>query len=383
MSAAAQGGGKENDNSLDFFWGIAIVVAAVLLIWYFGRDYISEFVYQVRLYEIIAINFFLDGWNKLANAVNLPIGVQNTQLTYLAEQIQSRSLDSSFSNVASASKLVGEYLRYPVAVLLAVFAFIVYNRNVTMKFKNIFDMKRLFAMEKNNWPQITPVIKLNLGKEDIEKGPWAMALTPMQFCKKNELLEPRKDPAQLTANLDRVKAHKILALQLGALWYGPEHAPIHVRALYAVFAASANQDGEAATKLLHQISRSSVSGKLNFTGADELLKKYRDTKLVRLCEQRHAYILTVMGSMIELGRTNGVLACSEFLWLKPLDRRLWYMLNTMGRQTAFAEVAGPFAHWAAERALGRPMQTPMIEEAVNGLEAALAETIYEPDEESA
>ncbi len=35
-----------------------------------------------------------------------------------------------------------------------------------------------------NWPQITPVLDLDLIKTDIDKGPWAMAMTPMQFCKR-------------------------------------------------------------------------------------------------------------------------------------------------------------------------------------------------------
>ncbi len=53
------------------------------------------------------------------------------------------------------------------------------------------------------------------------------------------------------------------------------------------------------------------------------------------------------------GTRDGVQASADFLWLKPIDRRLWYMLNTVGRQTPFAEVAGPYAHWLAEREMGK------------------------------
>jgi intracellular multiplication protein IcmP len=56
------------------------------------------------------------------------------------------------------------------------------------------------------------------------------------------------------------------------------------------------------------------------------------------------------------------------------------MLNTVGRQTPFVEVAGPFAHWVAEKQIGRRLLVPMVEEATNALELSLKEIIYHPDE---
>ena len=57
------------------------------------------------------------------------------------------------------------------------------------------------------------------------------------------------------------------------------------------------------------------------------------------------------------------------------------MLNSVGRRTAFPEVAGPFGHWVVEKRLRRPLQTAMVEEAINGLEEAISEVIYKPDDE--
>jgi intracellular multiplication protein IcmP len=87
-----------------------------------------------------------------------------------------------------------------------------------------------------------------------------------------------------------------------------------------------------------------------------------------------------MASMMEYARNDGVLASAEFIWLKPLDRKLWFMLNCVGRQTPFCEVAGPVAHFKIEKRLRRPLKVPMIDEAVNALEAALAEIIYQPED---
>jgi intracellular multiplication protein IcmP len=124
----------------------------------------------------------------------------------------------------------------------------------------------------------------------------------------------------------------------------------------------------------------SSGAKLDFSGADELCKKHHDTKLIQQIVNAHAYLLPVMAEMLEAARSDGVQASADFLWLKPVDRRLWYMLNTVGRQTPFVEVAGPFAHWVAEKEMGKRLLVPMVEEATNALEIALKDIIYKPDE---
>jgi len=57
------------------------------------------------------------------------------------------------------------------------------------------------------------------------------------------------------------------------------------------------------------------------------------------------------------------------------------MLNSVGRKTAFPEVAGPFAHWQVEKRLRRPLKVPVVDSAVNAMEDAIAQIVYKPDEE--
>ena len=87
-----------------------------------------------------------------------------------------------------------------------------------------------------------------------------------------------------------------------------------------------------------------------------------------------------MAAMLEFARQDGVYATADFLWLKPLDRRLWYTLNTVGRATSFAEVAGIHAHFKTEKLFGRKIATPNVDSAVLALEVALDEVIYKADE---
>lgn len=212
-----------------------------------------------------------------------------------------------------------------------------------------------------------------------------MALSPVQFAKRHHLMRlERIMPSVATATsgvgggyvaatLQPEAARRVFVVQLEANWQGVEYLSRPARALFAIFAARAARDREAATQLLLQMAKSAVGnqtdsgatyiGRLNFTGVDDLLKKYLSFKAVTQVCQRHAYVLTVMASMLQLARQDGVLASAEFLWLKPADRPLWFMLNSVGRQTAFPEVGGPFAHWLAELAIGQRLQVPMVDTA--------------------
>jgi intracellular multiplication protein IcmP len=280
---------------------------------------------------------------------------------------------------------VGEYMRYPVIGVLVILGVLLYTSSVSLKYRKTHDMNTLRAQERINWPAIMPVIKEDLVKQDVDTGPWAMALTPMEFARKYHLL--RKDdvlldnpmPGQeMTAGVRRGDAKRVFTMQLGPYWEGFSHCPPHTAALAAVFIARINRDRDAAAAILEAIDKSYPSGKLNYSISKSVIKKYENSELVQEIVSKHAYVLTVMASLLAAARDDGVVPSSEFLWLKPVDRRLWYMLNCVGRQTPFSEIAGPFAHWRAENVMGRRSLLPMIDEAIKALEIAIKEIKLTP-----
>jgi intracellular multiplication protein IcmP len=377
--AAPQGGGGQSDNSAGILWGIAAIFAAIGIVWYAFKVYIVYGYLYVKLYEVkmlaIFFNFHESYFSDLQSAILAAIANPN---------------NVTFNDMLFIGSAVGSWMRVPFALFLAVLAVVVYLANTTREFKRTYSIEDLAKYERKNWPQISPVIGLNLIKADIDKGPWAMAMTPMQFCKRFQLLDEvhvhrtegmsRKDWDKIEVVLRRGEANKLFALQLGPLWAGTKNLPPHTRALFAVFAARINADPKGAAKVISDLSLSAQS-KLDVSSADELLKKHENSKLVQKVVQSHAYVLTVMAAMLQAAREDGVQASADFLWLKPLDRRLWYTLNTVGRQTPFVEVAGIFAHWVAEKEAGRKLKVPLVEEATKALELSLKETVYRRDEE--
>lgn len=369
------GGGGQSDNSAGILWGTAAIFVAIGAVWFVFKKQLVSFYLVIKLYEANFLSyFFSEHFNPIKQ-------------TIASALINPQKI--SFNEMITIGQQVGDYLRVPFVIILFVLAFVVYLGNTTRVFKKTYKMNELAKLEQSNWSQITPILGTDLLQMDIDKGPWAMAMTPLQFCKRHHLLDEvrpqrregmsRKDWDRIDVVLRRGEANKLFALQLGPLWKGAANLPPHTKALFAAFAARINSDSAAAAAVLARLSASS-GGRLDLAGVNELLKKHENTKLVQQHVQVHAYVLTVMASMLVGAREDGVQASADFLWLKPIDRRLWYTLNTVGRQTPFVEVAGIFAHWVAEREAGRKLLVPMVEEATKALELALTEVIYHPDE---
>jgi len=370
MSGQQQGGGA--DNSTGILWGIAGTFIVVLITWYFLHDQIVIGYFAIKSAEIDIINLFVTGLKPLQASMQT---VSPSTVT--------------FGQLVAVANAVGDYLKYPIIVIILFLAYILYATSAKAGFRKTYSMNSLLNQERENWPIISPVAGLDLVNTDIDTGPWAMSVPPMDFAKKLKLLKKERKPVEegklartekIEVTIIKSKANQVFVRQLGKTFQGVAKMPIHYRALFAIFAAKANADRDNCTALLYQIAISADKGnKLNFNGADELLKKHLPSKVVQRVINNHAFELTLMATMLSVARMDGVLASAEFLWLKPYDRRLWYVLNTVGRRTAPPEIAGVYAHWLAEKAIGRKLTVPMVEQATLALEEAVNEIIYQED----
>lgn len=380
MAAPQQSG--QSDNSAAILWMASALFVAIGLIWFSFKKQIVYFFITVKLHELDFIRFISDHFHLG--------GTQFDPLRAVIATAQTMPDKVGFQDMVAIGTAVGHWLRMPFAGLLLILGVAVYVGNTVRIYSRIYTMKDLANLEKVNWPQISPTLGLDLIKTDIDAGPWAMAMTPMQYCKRHRLLDEvrpmrqegmsRKDWDRVEVVLKRGEANKLFAMQLGPMWKGVDQLPDYMKGLFAVFAARIMADTKEANQLLKQFSESPNGKSLNMTGVDALIKKHINAKHVQEIIQSHAYVTTVMASMLVGAREDGVQASADFLWLKPVDRRLWYTLNTVGRQTPFIEVAGIFAHWVAEVEAGRKLVIPMVEEATNAVEIALKEVIYKPEE---
>lgn len=367
---------QDQTGSLDFLWGAVAFVIACLVIWFLFKDYIVSGIMLLKYWQLTGVTYFTDEVVPLISKVSF---------------YQQHPDQVSFELMKEIMTEAGRFLAIPFAIICLILAGILYFSSFATQYRHRHNMASLYDSEKKLWPQILPTAKVNLLTTPINEGPWAMAMNPMEFAKKHKLLREVREQGtgaklsdrgiKLRVEIIPDKAEQVFIEQLGPLWESIDKLNDYTKALYAAFVARANHDRDTSLQLLQQIAASSVAGTLDFSGVDKVIEKYRDCKKAHKVINRHAYVSTVMASMLELARTDGVLSSADFLWLKPVDRTLWYTLNNVGRQTAFPEISGVIAHWNVEKELQRKLSVPMVQEAIRGLEHAIAAVIYQPEEE--
>lgn len=352
---------QQKDNSTDFLYIMFALVAIVLIIYYFFNEEIIKFYLTFKLWEIKLIS---------------PI-YSNETTQYIINEIENRPLGEwTFSEVSAIGGYIGQRMNILWFAIVGYLTYKVWKKNPLQKFRRVFNMKTLKQSEQPLWPYIAPVIDTDLINEPFDKGPYAMAITPYDYAVKYKLLTDENN----TASMDKVKAEKLFASQLGKLWGGFNRLKKHEQALMAIMAAHGCGDKKGAMKAIGDIA---LSAKMNpkrmpdFSSVEPLLK-YIEDPAVQDIINKHAYIYTILAQMMEFSRTTGVFPPSYIIWLKPRDRVLFYVLNCVGRQVAFVEVAGIFGHWKSEQIANHKLEAPYVAKAVDGFERALSEVKIKP-----
>lgn len=291
----------------------------------------------------------------------------------------------------------GKWTRWIYALFLVLFAL------ASLFLGRIGGLVRRLNMEsllKNNvesFACLTPIVgrgKYLLSPESYDAGNWRIARSPIQFAVENGLLLDENGaayapdqvlrhglgsadrPAYGHARLDEQKAALVLTAQLGKAFAGFEGLAPGRMALAAAFFAYADGDKKECVGILDALSRSyteqdgacscAVLDQDDFTSRmGALLDKHKALVFDPLPSRHTAFELTWFMGLLTQARKKGVLATSQFLWLRPLDRPLWYALSQCGGRAAWA-------HYTAEEKAGKPLSEPHLAQAVAALREALA-----------
>lgn len=336
--------------------GGAIIALLVGFYWFFSVQ-IKTVYLTLKLWEIDFIMLFYST-NQLAQIREFIASTAPAQVT--------------ITDVVFIGKQIGMIANIPFTILFVYLAYTIWKRNPMQKFRRILTMQTLKESEQKIWPYIAPMVHVDLMKEPFDKGPYAMALRPYDFSVKYKLLLDETN----VNSLDKVRAEKLLQSQLGKLWTSFDKMKKYEQALLVIFAAQACGDKKGAQNAINQIAISAAQVGIkkmpDFSSIKPLLK-YLDDPKVQQQISKHAYVYTILAQMLEMARTTGVLPSSYIVWLKTRDRTLWYILNCVGRQVSFIEVAGIFGHWKAEQIAKHKLEAPYVATAIDGLERALTE----------
>ena len=385
-----QGNQQNSSQGIEFAYYAGAIFIVLGGAWYYYHAEIAYGILKAQAYIAYFMLFPLGLMSNLASEILPPVTADLVKLweSNLAEvinQIQAEDyITMPFQSMIYYIKTIGLYFAFFVTPIWIAIAVYILKSGVACAFNEKYSMESFRRKEVVNWPATATVVGTKLLKNNIDSGDYSMCPQPMEFAKKNNLLDISMAAGKPVAEVNYARAHRLFVTQMGPRWEGNlQNFPPYIIALFAIFAAKANHDTKGAGGLLAQIAESSyaLNKNLNFTGSYVLLGKHIKAMKVARAVSAHAYLLPAMASMLEAARDDGVIATAEFLWLKGQDRKLWYMLNSVGRQVAFTEISGPFAHWKVEKRLRRPLKTPMVGEAIAALEVGVSEIIYKPDRE--
>ncbi len=351
------GGGNQNQS--DSSTPILVLVGLAMLfgvLYYLFRTHILSFLFTIKMFELRIISFFAPRYETLIDWLSV-----------------TKISEVTWGDVVYLSKDVGYALEYPVLFLSFAFAALTYLFHPDSGFNEIESMKSLSEKMSPFFPAIQVVQSLDLVNEDVNVGPWAMALTPIEFGKKYKLFS--RDLTTGKVKVNGQAAQIVFSRQLGRLWAGIEGLSPHERGLFAAFIAFTNYDRKTGDKLLEQMATSATisnvqKGQIDYTGVEDIIKKHMSSPIIQSIIKKHGFVHTVFAGLLKAARETGIVQNALYLWIKPLDRTLWYVLNNMGRRAVFAETAGTFAHFLAEESVGFAIRSPIVDSAVSALQVA-------------
>lgn len=299
----------------------------------------------------------------------------------------------------------GSWLRWPLLFILAILGVISIRLNRVESLKRKFSMNTLLAHNADNFPCLKPIV--GKGKELIDpcsydKGLWQIARTPAQFavskgilngpngvpCKHEDVFEnglaSRDKAAFGGCSVEEEQALRIFRKQLGNPFKGIESLSNPRKALAAAFIQYALGEKQKCMEILNAVSESysEKEGKADCPVLEtEAFHKQIQTPLSgwdTFAERKDialhlSYELPLFMALLYEARKKGVLANSQFLWLRPIDRPLWYALNQCGGRAAWVEGLAAWSHFQAENHAGKTLAEPQIDDAVASLKRSLGQ----------
>ena len=314
----------------------------------------------------------------------------------------------TITQLMDLTAFTSKYIRWVSVPIILSFAFWGWKSKMIVSecYRQQFDMQSLLEQNVGQFPCVAPIAfrHRSILDEPLDEGSWATARKPLQWAQEHDLLLdekgeviPKKDLIDKNGlpniyssilkkdnnkkvRLDEKKAEALFVEQLGGKFKKFEDLPDYQRGLVAAFMAFGAADKDTAQDLLDQMSLSFVEPvdpsnefEIDITGADEIIKKHKDNESFAFFTDTHkTYVYPYIMSMLEdYARQKGVLATSQFIWLRPVNRTLWYALNQMGGREAWIEAAGAWAHYHCEKLVSESLEAPEVKTALAGLKTAL------------
>ena len=371
-------------------WAIMLVILFVLvwIFWHFFQEEIRDMVRWIRYAEMWLVSWFLPSDYEFSyRDYSLPFfdyfygfEYQNEYHPGVADYYKT---ELGYNHLARFAAMAMQPLKWPFAILLGAGAFWCMLMGPGTQYRRKLSLEGLLKVQSKIFPVIAPFAEFNPSKQPprapgspvpAELPSFAEALGPEEWLAYNNIQIP-------DGVIDKEDASRAFIEQLGTPWRGSKSLDPYKQILLAAFCLKAARKRVDAEKLLGRLAKCwSFKGGLKLSKDPGLLSEARkilkDKSIAgKTLSQanRHAFETTAMLRALQFAREEGgVLASSTFLWLRAHDRKLWYPLNNLGRQSYHMEALGAMSHFKAEKLTRRPIPVPKVDHAVETIQAYMS-----------
>ena len=390
---ASRGGKQQTGETVGMGTGFLIlggIIGALLTaLWFVRHDQMARFFLHYSWYLSYPVG---ELFRRFGFVHSYPVRLM-MEISVMSYHIPEVTAGQLFGVVNRAS-----YYLTPFLVLLVGYAIRVHS-NITGELNKLYQHRELMAIQSRTNPCIYPVYILTEYWEKTKQDRPASlnrAEMPDEFAKRHDLVITR---TAFEAELDFDKTEKVFAAQVGPAFNLASIAE-HRKALAAIFATRIAFRGEGgrdkAAGMLDRINRScSVqrmldaaskrNGKVDYLDAFEfsevakefapLIKHPEIAEILKFFVHETTFLMRLLNE----ARRDGKLSPSDFIWLKLVDRPLWYALYSVSNTLiakGYAEGLGPFGqYWAAMSAMenNRILLKPYMYWCLHGFEKRLFE----------
>jgi intracellular multiplication protein IcmP len=400
------GGGQADHSEGGLIMGIFFIIGLGVLLQFLSEYYIYAWYYikyplvKGLFYIPDTIRPYLFFWIELIPQLKVPdlnlfAKLLNQDFDQGVKYIVAQR-DIGFFDIGRKSMVINYIILPFISIPLLL---LIKSTSSTKTYNKSLSMAEFRVQEAERWPVIKPIIHLEQKVvNDINNGPWAMSMRPEVFYAKNDYLIfleeddnsviELKDKEYLEEymrdynfTIDSNKVRENFLIQLGDPWEGINKLSIDEKHLLSILLPKINRDGNKTREMLDLFGNyytSEKGRKINKNKKNlekiinknmaEIFSKYFNTKLIQSVIKRHHFKNTVFASLLEEARKDGVLSNGLFVWLKPLNRTLWFMMCSTGRKLPLPDAAGPWSHFLSEKALNAAITLPRITAAVDSVD---------------
>lgn len=331
-----------------------IVGCAAVIFWHLKHEAITQRLLIWKAYEVIPISYLSDTAGALQGRLVLYFRYARVM---------------TFKEVFILGWQIGAFY---VVVPISLSAWIAWKamRHPVVLATRVHTIQSLLEVQSKSFSAVAPILLRDLSEDSSPE--WASSLHPEEWVAEHGLI--------VNERLEIDRARELLIGQLGKPVKSLSKLKPHEKALFAIFGLRVFfKDTKASQALIDALNYSAINlkSKPNFALAREAFARCAGAKPAQKWLLKHSYPRTLLMALLIESRQTGVLPSSNFIWLKPLDRALWYPLNTAGRKVPFMEAAGVFNQMQAEEVAWDHnciLTVPHVEDAIKGVQQYLEET---------